>query len=161
MRLLRGLIGAALFAVIGWLAAQLTVGMLLARHLNSAQHAALELAWLFSCPAAGFIAGCCLDPQRLTNRVGWICWGATFGLGILTIVTRLPIALIPGADKWSFVVPMLSQRVSLEEAGFVSAPAALLLGGLLGWYFFRQEEREQSPPNLGEPTAADGSTESV
>jgi hypothetical protein len=155
MRLLLGLIGAFLFGVIGYVAAELTIGMLLARHFDSAQRALLAQAWLTACPAAGFVAGFCLNPYRLTTRFGWICWGAAFGLGMLTIITRLPIALIPGADKWSFVVPVLGSQLNLEEAGFVSAPAALLFGALLGWYFFRQEEREPSPPNLNEPTAAE------
>lgn len=155
MRLLLGLIGAFLFSVIGCVASQLTVGMLVSRHFDSAQRALLELIWLMVCPAAGFVAGIFIDPFHLTRRLGWISWGAVFGLGMLTIITRLPIAFIPGADKWSFVVPMLGSRLNLEEAGFVSAPAALLLGGLLGWYFFRQEEREQSPPKLNEPTTAD------
>jgi hypothetical protein len=154
-RLLLGLIGAVLFGVIGYVAAQLTVGMLLARHLTLAQHSLLEQAWLISCPAAGFAAGFCLNPYRLTKRFGWVSWGAVFGLGMLTIITRLPIAFIPGADQWSFVVPGFGSQLNLEEAGFFSAPAALLLGGLLGWYFCRQEEREQSPPKWNEPAAAD------
>jgi hypothetical protein len=68
-RLLHGLIGAAFFGVVGWIASQLTVGVVLSRHFDSAQHFWLTRVWLICCPAVGFLGGILYDRRMVTPNV--------------------------------------------------------------------------------------------
>jgi hypothetical protein len=124
-------------------AEQLTIGMLLARHFDSSQHARLAVIWLIACLVGGFVAGVCFQPRWLNERFRWICWGAVIALAALMLLTRLPLALIPAAQRWSFFIPGISARINFEEAGFISAPGALLCGGFLGWFFHRYRKLKE------------------
>lgn len=140
----RGACGLVLGGFVGVIAEELTIGMLLARHFNSSLHARLAVVWLIACLVGGFTAGVCF-PRWLNERFRWICWGAVIALAALMLLTRLPLALIPAAQRWSFFIPGISARINFEEAGFISAPGALLVGGFLGWFFHRHRHPEAPP----------------
>lgn len=134
VRLMRVTLWAALAAVVGWIAVKLTVGMLLARHVNSNHHAVLVQVWMTGCAVAGMLFGVIYDRRWLNERFRWICWGAVAGLLALLLFKEFLELLYPLRKEDGRIV-MAGIAVQFEDLALVSAPGALFAGGFLGWFF--------------------------
>ena len=93
--------------------------------------------YLVFCILAGTLVGLCYHPSWLHKELRPICWGAVLALTALALFTRIPLWLSVEARQWGVFIPGISVRLGLEEASLLSAPAMLILGGFLGWFFHR------------------------
>ncbi len=143
IRLMRGILVAALAGGIGWIAVQLPVGMVLARNFTSAEQMTLERIWLVGCVLSGFLIGVCYRSNWLTGRFRWICWGAVISLAGLVVLSNCLQSLLPSRPMQPSPVQILGRGVRVDDIAFTSAPGALLAGGFLGWYFHRYRTRQK------------------
>ncbi len=135
-----GLAGFVIAVLISQIAAPLTIDLLLARHFTSGQHLVLMRVWLFGFPLVGLAAGICLNWLGLIfrshgteDRLRWISWGAVLGLALLMLLIRITIGWDPNLQNRGIGFPGSRIEISLEDAGILSAPAALVCGGFIGW----------------------------
>lgn len=142
-RLLRGLVLALVFGVLGWIASRLTVDMVLSRHFDSSRKQQIEQALPFFWFATGFLTGIGIDRRVLSNDyLRPVCWGAVASLTLVMLCVRIPLWIDPGWKNKLPPIAAFSIGLDWETVGLISSPAALLIGGFLGgvyhWYFGRR-----------------------
>jgi hypothetical protein len=160
-RFLRGILGAAVAGMIGWIAGRLTVGMILTRQFDAGQQQQqIERVLPYVYAIAGFITGTGFDVRWLKSPLlRPVCWGAILGLTSLLISTRLPIWLHPELKYQRLTFFGTPTRFDIETIGLFSAPGALLAGGLLGWYFHYHFASHN--PSSDDADAANGDCETT
>lgn len=137
-RLLCGLILAAVFGILGWLGAQLTVDMVLSRHFNSSQKHRIERVIPYFWITAGFLTGVGIDRRLLSSSyLRPVCWGAVTSLTAVMLCVRIPLWIDPDLQFKNLSIVGLPIGVDWETVGLISSPAALLVGGFLGGVYQR------------------------
>ena len=148
-RPLRAVLGAVIGGVVcvalGGMALNLTLHMLLARHLTVSQEMILSRVLLAGCGLFGMVFGACFDPRWLTSQVRWICWGAVLGLALLLVVEvwlHQHVQTVHGRSQ----LRLAGRNYNIDELAFLSAPGALLAGGFLGWFAHWLRHRHEAKP---------------
>lgn len=133
-RLLRGLTIAVVFGVLGGIASRLTVEVLLRQYFNASQQQRLESMMPYIWISVGFVTGFSLDRRVMSSGyLRPICWGAVASLTVVMLCVQIPMSIDPGLKFRTFSV--FGMPFTLETAGLLSAPGALIMGGFLGGVF--------------------------